>query len=189
MLKMYREGLIKLPKAKYPHHGGVYDIEPTIEADPKLTVTTRVNKLNGLRVTLVNSSSTHLWNEYIDRYHYLGYRGVPGDQLRYFIEDDDQHLGVMGFSAAAWYVAPRDKYIGWTDEQRERNLHLVVAQSRFLILPWIKCENLVSKSLSLVVKRLSADWQRCYSYTPLLIETFVLKSQYSGSSYNRFTIL
>ena len=75
-----------------------------------------------------------LWDELIERYHYLGYKPLPGAQIRYLVFGDDYLLAALGFSAAAWKVALRDQSIGWTIEQRERNLQLIVNNSRFLIL-------------------------------------------------------
>ena len=79
----------------------------------------------------------------------------------------------MGFGSAAWKVAPRDTFIGWSSELRERHLHLVVNQTRFLILPWVRCQNLATKTLAMVAKRLPDDWVARYGYRPVLMETFV----------------
>ena len=124
-----------------------------------------------------------LWNEFISRYHYLGYRIMPGAQLRYFIKAGDRILGVMGFGGAAWKVAPRDRFIGWSSEQRQSRLPLIVNQTRFLILPWVRCQNLATKSLALVTRRLPGDWQERYGYRPVLFETFVDVTKYHGTCY------
>jgi transposase len=124
-----------------------------------------------------------LWNEYIDRYHYLGYTTLPGAQMRYFVYSGDDPIALLGFGASAWRVAPRDWYIGWSDEKRKENLHLVVNNARFLILPWVCSKNLASKILSLTTKRIAADWQHRYKYKPVLLETFVEKTRFSGACY------
>ena len=68
-----------------------------------------------------------MWlNEYIERYHYLGHKPLPGAQLRYLIYADDQLIALLGFGAAAWQTAPRDRYIGWSHEQRRANFHFLV---------------------------------------------------------------
>jgi hypothetical protein len=84
-----------------------------------------------------HKSYSRLWNEYIERYHYLGHKPLPGAQLRYLIHTDGQLIALLGFGAAAWQTAPRDRYIGWSYEQRQANLHLIVNNARFLILPWV----------------------------------------------------
>ena len=86
---------------------------------------------------------------------------------------DGTPLAMLGFSTAAWRLAPRDRFIGWTPELRERNLPRVVDNPRFLILPWIRIPNLGSHILAIVRRQLPLDWTARYNTTPALIETFV----------------
>ena len=90
---------------------------------------------------------------------------------------------MLGFSTAAWKLAPRDDFIGWTPELREKNLPLVVDNPRFLILPWVEIPNLGSHILALVRRRLPTDWTARYNITPVLIETFVETPRYTGAVY------
>ena len=111
---------------------------------------------------------------YVARYHYLGYKTLVGAQMRYAVHaSDGTPLAMLGFSTAAWTLAPRDRFIGWSRLQREKNLPLVVDNPRFLILPWIRIFNLGSHILALVRRQLPADWTARYKTTPMLIETFV----------------
>ena len=87
---------------------------------------------------------------------------------------------MLGFSTAAWKLAPRDKFIGWTPQLREKNLPLVVDNPRFLILPWIEIPNLGSHILAIVRRRLPEDWAERYNTTPVLIETFVETPRYTA---------
>ena len=89
----------------------------------------------------------------------------------------------MGFGAAAWKVASRDSFICWTPKQRISNLHLMVNNARFLILPWIKRSNLASYILSRVSRRLPDDWDHRYGHRPVLLETFVQDDLYAGTCY------
>lgn len=124
-----------------------------------------------------------LWNEAVDRFHYLGYTPLPGAQIRYVIESALGLLGAVGFGASAWKVAPRDRWIGWTVAQREARLSLVVNNARFLIFPWIRCANLASWVLSRCARRLPSDWEDRYGYRPVLLETFVERDRFRGSCY------
>ncbi|MCH8939828.1 MAG: DUF4338 domain-containing protein [Chloroflexi bacterium] len=124
-----------------------------------------------------------LWNELIERYHYLKYNPLPGAQIRYLLFHGSYLLAALGFSAAAWKVAPRDRFIGWDEGQRRRNLHLIVNNSRFLILPWVKVRNLASGILAAAAKRLGHDWTQRYGYEPVLLETFVERSRFRGTCY------
>jgi len=94
-----------------------------------------------------------------------------------------QVIALLSFGASAWKTRPRDEFIGWTQPQRLRNLHLIVNNARFLILPWIKCRNLASCILGLISRRLSDDWHARYAYRPVLLETFVEKPRFAGTCY------
>jgi hypothetical protein len=115
------------------------------------------------------------------RKNYLGYATLPGAQLRYTVYSAGQPIALLGFGAAAWMCAPRDRYIGWSHEQRRRHLHLVVNNARFLILPWIQAHNLASMLLAKAAKLLPRHWQDVYAYRPVLLETCVERPRFRGT--------
>jgi hypothetical protein len=119
----------------------------------------------------------------LDTDAYLGHQPMPGAQLRYSVRAAGHIVAVLGFGLSAWKVKPPDQVIGWTRDQRWRNLHLVVNNARFLILPWIHCKNLASRILALVSRRLPNDWQARYAYRPVLLETFVEKPRFTATCY------
>lgn len=140
-------------------------------------------KLPELKISVVDTKQVSaLWNEYIDRYHYLGYKPLPGAQLRYIVYSNNSIVALLGFGASAWKVASRDQFIGWSDENRKKNLHLIVNNARFLILPWVHSKNLASKILGMISKRLPVDWEQRYCYKPVLLETFVECNRFSGGA-------
>jgi hypothetical protein len=184
LLRMHREGLITLPPPRRKNGNGKAYTRRTPEAEPRLHVPLPPGALATLEVELVSTrKQSALWNEYIARYHYLGYKPLPGAQLRYMVSFRNEEVALFGFGASAWKTASRDRFIGWSCEQRKARLHLVVNNARFLILPWVQCRNLASKALSLVTKRLALDWQERYGYKPVLIETFVQSDRFHGTSY------
>ncbi len=126
-----------------------------------------------------------LWNEYIERYHYLGYKTPFGAHQRYFIRSHplNQRLGCLLFSASAFALAERDTWIGWDQEARRQRLYLIVNNSRFLIFPWVRVKNLASKALSLATRQVPVDWQERYGFEPVLLETFVDTTRYLGTCY------
>ncbi|MCP4204695.1 MAG: DUF4338 domain-containing protein [bacterium] len=143
-----------------------------------------VEQLRDLRLEVVDDRRTsHLWNEYIQRHHYLGYQPLPGAQLRYLAGSQGQILALLGFGAAAWKIAPRDRWIGWSADQRQQRLHLLINNARFLILPWITSRNLASKLLAMAARRVAEDWDRRYGYRPVLMETFVETPRFAGTCY------
>lgn len=181
MLRMHRDGLIKLP----PPRNGMRPprrtfVSPASDPEPEVEIS-----INDIEITLevCQGPGLRLWNEFIGRYHYLGYRIMPGAQIRYLIKAGERILGAMGFGGPAWKVAPRDNFIGWTAEEREHHLHLIVNQTRFLILPWIRCKNLATKSLAIVRSRIADDWEERYGYRPVLLETFVDTTRFRGTCY------
>ena len=126
------------------------------------------------------------WKAYIQTYHYLGYKHPVGAHIGYFIvsEARQQKLGCLLFTAsAAWTLAPRDEIIGWDKKHRQKLLHLIISNNRFLIFPWINVPNLASQALSLATKQIGDDWLDAHGYRPVLIETFVDTTKYSGTCY------
>lgn len=125
-----------------------------------------------------------LWNEYVERYHYLGYKQPFGAHRKYFIiSRHGKHFGCLLYAASAWSVACRDEWIGWSQLDRCQRLHLVVNNSRFLIFPWVHINNLASKALSIAARYVPEDWQRLYSYRPVLFETYVDRARFKGTCY------
>jgi len=183
MLRMHREGLLQLPPPRN-RKGGSGRIEHTFCSAPQAPLSRPVHELPDLHLEPVLSRpDSALWNEYIDRYHYLGYKPLPGAQLRYFACSENRILALFGFGAAAWKTAPRDCFIGWSASERESNLRLIVNNARFLILPWVECKNLASKVLAMVARQLPEDWHNRYAYRPVMLETFVDTQRFTGACY------
>jgi hypothetical protein len=118
------------------------------------------------------------------RHHYLGMVRPVGERLFYVAVDGRGcWVGVLVFCAAAKYLRHRDKWIGWTGEQRRRRLALVVNNARFLLLPNRTVPNLGSRVLKLVLGRLSQDWQHKYGPPVVVVESFVDPEQFCGTVY------
>ena len=121
---------------------------------------------------------------HLARHHYLGFGGVAGQNLRYLVRDaHGRDLACVLFGAAAWKVKARDAFIGWTRQQREARLGLIVNNTRFLILPHVRVPHLASHILGLIARRLQADWRSKYACEPCLMETFVEQERFKGTCY------
>lgn len=184
LLRLHRDGYIELP----PPRNGNGNKKPSVHRDIDWPSEDRlegsVGELTNLRLEPVeNRSSSRLFNALVDRYHYLGYRPLPGAQLRYLIKNGETVVGAISFGGAAWKVASRDRWIGWDGDTRESRLSGVLNNTRFLILPWIRVKNLASRILSLSVKRLRVDMPLRYGYSPVLLETFVDRERFEGTCY------
>lgn len=181
LLKLQKMGLLQLP-APRKQISVARKPQRTAFSDPQPECRMEASALD-LRFELVTRASSSLWNELIERYHYLGYSPLAGAQLRYFVRAGETIVALLGFCAAAWKVSARDAFIGWSAEKRKLHLHQVVNNSRFLILPWIVSKNLASRILSKAARIVPRDWQTRYRYTPLLLETFVEKERFAGTCY------
>jgi len=151
------KGVLDLPDRKAGRPKGVkVTVKRTDKGKAPGIITGIVHDFYPLKLRKVTTKAQRdLWYEYVDRYHYLGYQLPFGAQLRYFIESGNGEnliLGCLQFSSPAWKMAARDRWIGWSDEQRQRNLQKVVNNSRFLILPWVKVKNLASSVLALAIR-------------------------------------
>lgn len=123
------------------------------------------------------------WKQSVERYHYLGYKRPFGCHLEYFVESDHGRLGCVLVSGAAKAMSARDRWIGWTVQQRLRNLAWVVNNQRFLLFPGVQVKHLASHVLGQVSRRLRQDWYARYGYRPVLLETFVDPKHYEGTCY------
>jgi hypothetical protein len=124
-----------------------------------------------------------LWDHLVDSHHYLGRPWIVGSSLKYLVYLDDRLVACLGWGSAAWKVASRDAFIGWDRETREANLHQVVNNVRFLILPWVRVEHLASKVLAANLRTLRSDWRRFYAQEVSLAETFVDTERFPGTCY------
>lgn len=182
-------GQITLPALRQTAPKGPRRVEPTASSQPQQPLSGTAGDYEPLLIDCVygvDNPQVRLFAEFIDRYHYLGYRVPYGAQLRYLVCSQrfpGRVLACLLFSSPAWKMAPRDDWIGWNDPQRRQNLQYLVANSRFLILPWVQVRRLASKILSRVARQLPQDWEQLYGYRPLLLETLVDSARFQGTCY------
>lgn len=119
----------------------------------------------------------------MERYHDLGYRKPIGFSAHYAIESGRGRLGYLILAGAAKQIGIRDRWIGWDDPHRLRNLPWVVNNTRFLLFPWVQVRYGASHVLSQLARRLPADWEDRWGYRPVLLETFVDPAHYAGTCY------
>jgi len=188
LLQLESEGWFKLPPKRPGRPVGLRTRVPvTAAGEPGPELVGSVGEFGTLSVERVRSKAERaLFRELVGRYHYLGYRVPFGAQLRYlaFLSKPKRAVvAAMGLSSPAWRLAARDRWIGWDEPTRERNLQRVVGNSRFVILPWIRVRNLASRLLSLLMRQVGSDWEASYGVAPLLAETMVDVSRFKGTCY------
>jgi hypothetical protein len=184
--RLRRDGKIRLPEAEKFEGNRKPRMEPE-RVVPEAVKSGALKDFQPVGLILVGSGDSErsrIWNDLMDRYHYLGAGPLCGAQLRYLIQSEKHGwVGALSFSAAAWSVKARDQWIGWSRQIREKNLNQVVGNSRFLIVPQWRVPHLASHVLGMALRRLAADWKGRYGYEPLLTETFVESERFEGTCY------
>jgi len=139
--------------------------------------------LETLEVRPIMRTEEQLWNQLMDEHHYLGFRHLVGESIKYAAQIDGKWVALLGWGTAAFKCGVRDRWIGWTQEQQWQRLIYIANNSRFLILPDIHIPNLASKVLSMNLKRLPSDWAETHGHPVVLAETFVDQSRFVGTCY------
>jgi hypothetical protein len=137
-----------------------------------------------IQLSLVQApEQSRMFKGLIGNYHYLGYQQPTGGQVKYLACYRERPLACLSFGPAAWKVAARDQFIGWSTQQRQARLPYVVNNDRFLILPWVRVRHLASFVLSGCLRRLRSDWQQIYQQDLVLAETFIQRDRFQGQCY------
>lgn len=180
-------GLIELPPQSERRGRGPTSIRYTEVGEARPGRDGTLSDVLPVRLGLVSTAQARaLWRELVARYHYLGHKVPYGAHLRYLVylsTPTEELAGCVQFSSAARRLASRDRYIGWDDETRQRNLQRVVNNSRFLILPWLSIRGLASHVLSVSSRVMVEDWEEAYRVRPVLLETFVERERFEGTCY------
>lgn len=186
--ELHQRGWLPWLPAPQPRLRRIQPEKPAVTepADHAVDLAGPLRQFRPIRLELIDTPAGHkLFREYLTKHHYLGYSAPYGAQLRYFVraaQPDLPPLAILLFTSAAWRMAPRDRYIGWTDAIRKINLSRIVNNSRFLILPWARIPHLASHVLARAAQQLPRDWQARYGVEPLLLETLV-DPRYRGVCY------
>lgn len=183
LLRLEDKGLVKLPARQ---RGAIRGMRRSVGVYPlllpEIATATPESITVPLEWRLANTGpEACLYKGLVDTHHYLGYRPEIGHFLRYVAYHADVPIATLGWAAAAQKVASRDRFIAWSCAQRLKRLHLVVNNTRFLVVPRIP--HLASHLLASNIRRLAADWQARYSYAPVLLETFVDTERFKGTCY------
>ena len=184
LLKLEARGLIVLPPKRINSGGNskrtrVADVPHS--SDP---IRSALKELRPITVEQVRGSrDLSLFKCLISQYHYLSFHLV-GRNMKYLAFDRyERPLAALLFGSAAWKCAPRDQFIGWDAERREANVNLITSNTRFLILPWVEVPHLASHVLGQVARRIGGDWEGRYNHPVHLLETFVDRERFRGTSY------
>jgi Domain of unknown function (DUF4338) len=182
--RLQAEGFLKLPEVRHLGGRGPRRVDVSRACSEPARVACAASECEPLELVLVEGSAeSRRWRALMERYHYLGCRVPFGAHLRYWVRHSDRELACLLWTSPAWKMQARDEWIGWSDEQRRRNLQAIVNNGRFLILPWVQVKGLASKILALSARQLPRDWETRYGYRPLLLETLVDAARFRGTCY------
>lgn len=189
LLMLHRAGEIELPPVKRQVRNRLAERErPEPVIPDNRPVRGPLSNLQPLEFVQVRRTAEEpLFNSLIEQYHYLGYEQPVGEHVKYLVKAPSLNGGRI-IACLAWASAPRhlklrDRYLGWSDEARERNVRLAAYNTRFLILPWVRVPHLASHILGRMAKQVPADWQKLYAHPIYWLETFVDTSQFAGTCY------
>jgi uncharacterized protein DUF4338 len=183
------QGRLSLPALRVTKPRGPQVVRQTTRSDAQAAIGGSAGPYEPLHFELLRgggAGDNELFREYLQRYHYQGYRVPFGAHLRYLVRSEycpERVLACLLWTSPAWKLAERDRWIGWSVPQRERNLQFIVNHGRFLILPWVRVKGLASKILAHCARLVPADWETLYGYRPLLLETLVDAERFRGTCY------
>jgi hypothetical protein len=186
LVKLEQRGLIELPtRRQVPTNRMRCGSQPAI-IEPAEPIVCALADLQPLSVEEVSGQpAKRAWMRgALAQFHYLGFGGAVGQNLQYLVRDGQQRpLACAVFGAAAWKCQDRDRFIGWSAQQRQNHLGLIANNSRFLILPWVQVPHLGSWILGRVAGRIARDWRAKYGHPVVLLETFVERERFRGTVY------
>ena len=185
LLKLEALGYITLPKRQRPSPNAYRNRAIQAVFHDTRPIEGSLRELMPVSIEVVkDTGSLSLFGFLLSRYHYLGYSGSVGENMKYLVCDcRGRPVSCVLFGSAAWKVGCRDSYIGWDRAQRPQRLHLVTNNMRFLLLPWVRVPHLASHVLGRIVRRIREDWKKSYGHEVVLLETFVQVSRFRGTCY------
>jgi len=185
LLLLESKGFIKLPARKFtpPNPLGSRKKPSRVNVDQRPIHCSLADLLPINLKQVRRSPLENTFNGLVSEYHYLSYTQPVGEHLKYVAFSSDRPIACLAWGSAPWYIGARDRFIGWRKETREKNLHLIANNLRFLILPWVESSCLASYLLALSRRFVSQDWQDLYRHPIYLLETFVDTERFKGTCY------
>ena len=185
LLMLHRAGHIELPPVKFvPHNPLAKRVRPAPALVDTTPMEVSLRDLQPLEFAQVRRSGDEpLFNSLMEEHHYLGYEQPVGEHLKYLVWANGRPVACVAWSSAPRHIGARDRYIGWDQQARRRNIRFLAYNTRFLILPWVKVPHLASHILGRMAARLSADWEQVYGHPIYFAETFVDTERFRGTCY------
>jgi hypothetical protein len=185
MLALARTGHIELPETRFKVRNPLAERprpEPVVpDNSPVRGLLSRLGPLTFQQVR--REPQEALFNSLLEQYHYLGYEQPVGEHLKYLVSARGQAIACLAWCSAPRHLANRDRFIGWNEETRKRNLRLLAYNTRFLILPWVQVPHVASHILGRMAKIVPVDWEQMYAHPVYWLETFIDPARFKGTCY------
>ena len=186
MLALHRAGQIQLPQVRFMT---LNPLARRSKPEPILNLTwaplqTSVRDLGPVEIRQVRRTPEEkLFGSLMESYHYLAYTQPVGEHLKHLVYARGTPIACLAWSSAPRHLGPRDRFIGWSKEQRTAGISAIAYNTRFLLLPWARVPNLASHILGRTAQVVSRDWQELYQHPIYLLETFIDPERFRGSCY------
>jgi len=125
LLKLDTRGLIELPPRRRTPSNRMAEGRVSRQAWDMAAIAGTLHQLDPVVVQEISGDAAERrrFAAALAGFHYLGYRGTVGENVQYAVTDGTGRLlACMLFGAPAWKCRARDEFIGWSAEQRQRNL-------------------------------------------------------------------
>lgn len=185
MLALHRAGHIELPPPRHISVNPFVNRQRPQEVEVDRTpVCASLRELGPLEFVQVRRTAREkLFNWMIESEHYLRFTHPVGESLKFMVFAGPQPVALFAWSSAPRHLGPRDRYIGWPKETRQRNLQFVAYGTRYLIPSWIRVPHLASHLLSRMTRMLPEEWRKVYGHPVYFAETFVDPTRHRGTCY------
>lgn len=185
LLMLDRAGQIELPAVKFvPANPLARHARPAPVRIDTAPFEGRIDQIGPLQFAQVRRTpEERLFNSLLEQHHYLRYQQPVGEHVKYLVSAQERPIACLAWSSAPRHLGSRDRYIGWSAEARRRNIRFIAYNTRFLILPWVRIENLASYILGRMAARISDEWQQMYGHPIYFLETFVDPERFRGTCY------
>ena len=184
LLMLSRAGQIELPAARWEAHT-VQRKRPSLELGLQVTpLDVPLSAIRPLEFRQVRRTPEEaFFNRLLEQYHPLGYTQPVGEHLKFLVYAGARPIACFAWSSSAHYLGSRDRFLGWSDEARRKNIHLLAYNPRFLLLPWVRVRFLASHLLARMTGQLSSEWERVYGHPIYFVETFIDPERFRGTCY------
>lgn len=185
MLELHRAGMIELPAVRQtPPNPLAVRRKPAPVVIDTTPMDGRLRDLPPIEFRQVRRTADEaVLNGLIEQHHYLGYVQPVGEHLKFLVYAGERPVACFTWSSAPRHLSPRDRFIGWSQEARRRNIRGIAYNSRYLILPWVRVPHLASHLLGRMARLLPAEWEHMYGHKVWFAETFVHTERFKGTCY------